>query len=190
MSVDGLTFRRFNATAARATADTVEDIYSNSYVEQIATGDPFRTPETFMRRFDAYTKRPDSGFEMVQAILDGKPIAQTWGWPLTSQSGWWGGLVLDDAEADAEAFTTEDSGRTFALSELMVRAEHTGQGIARALHTELLDNRPEQRATLLVAPTNRRAYDTYLRWGWYRVGILRPDWPDAPTFDVLIRDLH
>lgn len=187
--IDKLTFHRFDGAQARADRATVEDIYLHSYVEQIATGDPFRSAAEFMRRFDSYTSPKNQGFELVQVRADGKPVGQSWGWPLSKDSAWWGGLALDDTAADLEAFTTEDGARTFALSEIMVNSEFTGQGIARRLHDELLGARPEQRATLLVAPTNTRAYSTYLRWGWRKVGHLRPGWPDAPQFDVLLRDL-
>jgi ribosomal protein S18 acetylase RimI-like enzyme len=98
-------------------------------------------------------------------------------------------LRLDDADQDYAVFTAENGHRTFVLSEIMVRAEHTGRGVASALHHELLRNRREQRANLLVEPDNDRAYATYSRWGWYRVGTLRPSWPDAPLFDALILDL-
>jgi ribosomal protein S18 acetylase RimI-like enzyme len=187
---DQLTFRRFDGAQAREDRATVEDIYLHSYVELIATGDPFRTGAEFMRRFDSYTSPRNVGFELVQARLDDVAVGQTWGWPLSSESAWWGGLTLDDQDADPASFTAEDGARTFGLSELMVRSEYTGQGIARKLHDELLGGRSEQRATLLVAPTNTRAYSTYLRWGWYKVGSLRPSWPDAPLFDVLIHDLN
>jgi len=109
-------------------------------------------------RFEAYTSRPDSGFEMIHAQLNGEPIGQIWGWPLLRNTRAWGGLRLDDPEQDREAFTAEDGQRTFALSEIMVRTEHAGHGIASALHRELMDARPEQRAMLLVEPDNARAY--------------------------------
>jgi len=44
MTIDGLTFGRYDAAAARLVADVVEDIYRHSYVDQIACGDPFDTP--------------------------------------------------------------------------------------------------------------------------------------------------
>lgn len=185
-----LTFRRFDGAQARSDRATVEDIYLHSYVEQIATGDRFRSAEEFMRRFDSYTSPRNSGFELVQARMDDQPVGQSWGWPLSKDAAWWGGLVLDDPDVDVEEFTAENGSRTFALSEIMVNSEFTGQGIARQLHDELLGGRPERRATLLVAPTNTRAYSTYLRWDWYKVGHLRPDWEGAPQFDVLIRDLQ
>jgi hypothetical protein len=139
-----------------------------------------------MERFDAYTRA--EGFELVVASIDGEPVGQTWGWPLTPNSRWWTGLALEDGDVDA--FTKEDGSRTFALSEIMVAAEHAGQHIARGLHDELLSGRPEERATLLVDPPNHRAYDRYRAWGWYKVGSLRPSWPDAPLFDVLIHNLN
>ncbi|WP_280421152.1 GNAT family N-acetyltransferase [Nocardia carnea] len=183
-----MTFEHYTAAQARDIRDTVEDIYRRSYVDAIASGDPFDSPAEFMRRFDAYT-HPDRsrGFELVVATVDGAPAGQSWGWPLQPGAAWWGGLQLDDGEL--EEFTAETGSRTFALSEIMVCSEHAGQGLARALHDELLGGRPEQRATLLVEPDNDRAYARYRKWGWSRVGSLRPGWEDAPTFDVLIRDL-
>lgn len=86
-------------------------------------------------------------------------------------------------------FTDEDGKRTFALSEIMVRKAWTGRRIAHALHGRLLLGRAEARATLLVNPANETAYRIYLRWEWRKVAQLRPGWPDAPLFDVLILPL-
>jgi ribosomal protein S18 acetylase RimI-like enzyme len=63
------------------------------------------------------------------------------------------------------------------------------RGIVHALHDELLRERPESRATLLVLPDNTTAYRLYTRWGWRKAGQLRPSWPDAPLLDVLILPL-
>jgi GNAT superfamily N-acetyltransferase len=180
-----VTFRRYDAAGARGIRATVESVYEDSYIQAIASGEPFDTVETFMRRFDAYAT--GGGLDMVVAYRDREPVAQTWGWPLTGQGGprWWAGLL---AEPDP-GFTVEDGKRTFALSEIMVRQAYAGQGIAHALHDELLSKRTEQRATLLVEPHNATAYRAYLRWGWHKAAQLRPGWPDAPTFDVLIRPL-
>ena len=180
---DPLTFRRFDAQAARDASAVIEDLYVRSHEEAIASGDPFRTTATFMNRFDRYTNTP--GFDMVVAYAAGDPVGLTWGWPLKAGSSWWDGL-LTDLGAD---FTQESGRRTFALSEIMVASEWMGRGVAHALHDELLAARTEPRATLLVSPTNERAYTAYKRWGWQCVGQLRPAWPDAPTFDVLMHDL-
>lgn len=180
-----LTFRRFDAEQAQGIRDVVERIYRDSYTEAIASGDPFDSVDRFMHRFDAYTSR-SNGFDLVVAYAgEGEPVGQTWGWPLGPDSGWWSSLQ----EEPEEGFTREDGRRTFALSEIMVRQDWTGKGIAHALHDELLRHRSETRATLLVEPDNTTAYRAYVSWGWRRVTQLRPGWPDAPTFDVLMLDL-
>ena len=182
----GLKFHRHNHTSARSIRDTVERIYVESYTDAISSGDPFDSAEAFMHRFDAYTKNPR--FDLVMAALDGEPVGQTWGWPLGEQAttGWWAGLEPDPGSD----FTREDGHRTFALSEIMVARKHAGRHIARALHDELLSTRAEERATLLVEPDNQRAYRAYLHWGWQRVTQLRPAWPNAPLFDVLVLSLR
>lgn len=186
----GVQFERFDAATAREHRADVEYVFRHAYTDAIASGQPFASPEAFMDRFDAYTSpsRP-RGFDMVIARWNGELAGQAWGWPLGADTAWWGGLDLDD-DSDLRAFTAEDGARTFALSEVMVCQEFTGKGVARALHDTLLSGRENQRATLLVRPDNTRAYQTYLRWGWHRVGTLRPSWPDAPQFDVLIRELN
>ncbi|MBF6135896.1 GNAT family N-acetyltransferase [Nocardia otitidiscaviarum] len=187
-TIEGLAFRHCSATQARELRDVVEDIYRRSYVDAIASGDPFDSPTEFMHRFDAYTDPGrGSGFELVMATVHGETAGQTWGWPLPPNTRWWEGLTLD--EGDIDAFTVEDGARTFALSEIMVCQEYTGHGLARRLHDELLGSRSEQRATLLVEPDNTRAYAAYRKWGWRKVGSLRPHWPDAPQFDVLLYPL-
>jgi hypothetical protein len=136
-----------------------------------------------MGRFDACASNPL--LELVVAYEAGTPAGQTWGWPLTADSRWWSRLDHEPAPG----FTDEDGTRTFALSEIMVVRERTGQGIAHALHDELLRGRPEERATLLAGPENVNAYRAYIRWGWQKASHLRPAWPDAPTFDVLMLSL-
>ncbi|NKY50315.1 GNAT family N-acetyltransferase [Nocardia vermiculata] len=180
-------FQHYDNDGARGVRMTVEDVYRRSYVDAIASGDPFDSPEEFMRRFDSYSSPRNTGFEYVLAVVGGRPAGQIWGWPLPPNAAWWGNLHLDDPDTDIEEFTAEDGTRTFGLSEIMVCTEYAGQGVARAMHDELLGRRPEGRATLLVEPDNPRAYERYIRWGWRRVGYLRPSWPDAPRFDVLIR---
>jgi ribosomal protein S18 acetylase RimI-like enzyme len=177
-------FRRFDHLGAREIRDTVQDVYARAYAEAIASGDPFESLDAAISRFDAYTSRP--GFDLLVLYSDGEAIGQAWGWPLNENSSWWNGLRLDEEVQD---FTTEDGSRTFALSEIMVVREHTGRGYARTLHDELLNGRRERRATLLVDPANEHAYARYRKWGWSRVGALRPGWEGSPTFDVLIRSL-
>lgn len=119
-----LEFRRYNSVEARQLRDAVERIYVRSYVDAIASEDPFDSVESFMYRFDSYTSQAD--FDLVVAYHGGEAIGQTWGWPLTERSRWWEGL-LSEPEPD---FTREDGRRTFVLSEIMVAEKWTG----RVLH--------------------------------------------------------
>ncbi len=178
-----VTFRRYGAAAALQLRDTVEEIYVRSYIDAIASGDPFDSIDAFMRRFDSYASQ--SSFDLVVAYQGNEAIGQTWGWPLTKLSRWWDGLLSEPAPD----FTQENGRRTFALSEIMVSQEWTGKGIAHALHDHLLSARTESRATLLAEPENTRAHRAYLHWGWRKVAQLRPNWDDAPIFDVLILSL-
>ena len=177
-------FCRYNATEARRLRDTVEAIYVHSYVEAIASGDPFDSIDTFMHRFDSYAAQPE--FDLVIAYQGGEAIGQAWGWPLTGRSKWWEGLLSEPEPG----FTHEDGHRTFALSEIMVSQEWAGKGVAHALHDNLLSARTESRSTLLVEPENTRAYRAYAHWGWRKVTQLRPNWDNAPLFDVLILTLE
>ena len=181
--MSALEFRRYDAEAAPSATGIVEAVFRGAYFRAIEEGDPFDTPEAFMTRFGSYARNP--GIDLVVAFEDGEPVGQTWGWPLTANSRWWEGLVSEPEPG----FTTEDGTRTFALSEIMVIREHTGQGIAHVLHDELLRGRHEQRATLLVRSANTTAYTAYTGWGWRKVSQLRPHWPDAPLFDVLMLPL-
>lgn len=181
-----ITFRRYDGPAARDLRNVVEQIYTGSYTEAIAeaaaSGHPFHGVPAFMDRFDHYAAI--DGFDLVIAYSGDEPAGQTWGWPLRNTK-WWDGLLTPVPPG----FTDEDGTRTFALSEIMVREDLTGQGLAHRLHDELLAKRRERRATLLVEPDNTTAYRAYQRWGWSKVAELRPDWPEAPLWDVLIRPL-
>lgn len=183
MTTTDLDFRRYDAAGARELRAVVEQIYAGSYTDAIAHGGPFHSVAAFMTRFDSYASR--DGFDLVIAYHQGEPAGQTWGWPLGPGTGWWDGLLTETEPG----FTDEDGTRTFALSEIMVREDLTGQGIAHTLHNQLLAARPETRATLLVEPDNTTAYRAYTRWGWHKAAQLRPNWPDAPIWDVLILPL-
>lgn len=165
---DKARFERHDAAGARNIAETVAFIHRDAYADIIASGNPFETPDAFMQRFQSHTSHPDLDF--VIASIGDEPVGQAWGFPIAQP-------------------TIGDAKPTFALCEIMVRKAWTGQGIAHALHDELLAARTEPQAELYVRPENTRAYTAYLKWGWRRVGETRPDLPDAPIFDVLILPL-
>jgi len=85
--------------------------------------------------------------------------------------------------------TTEHPGRTFALVELAVRASWRRQGIAATLHDLILEDRPEERATLTVPPPAAPAQQAFRKWGWRKVARTRDGGPGSPVSDVLITTL-
>ncbi|MPZ82137.1 MAG: GNAT family N-acetyltransferase [Actinophytocola sp.] len=87
-----------------------------------------------------------------------------------------------------DGFAEESGKRTFALNELMVVPLWQGRGVAHSLHDELLGGRSEARATLLVRENNSSAQNAYARWGWQKIGELRP-YPDSPHFDAMVLPL-
>lgn len=176
-----ITFTRHDPDATAAILDTVVvGVYEASHVDVIEN--PFYSGERFAERVRGYVRAP--GFEIVIAYADGAPIGQAFGYALPATSRWWEGLTT----SVPEGFAVETGDRTFALNELMVVPEWQGKHIAHALHDELLVGRKEERATLLVRENNDAAQAAYVRWGWKKVGKLRP-YPDAPHFDAMILPL-
>lgn len=142
---------------------------------------PFYTTERFAERLHNYLNDP--GFALVAGRLDGALLGYAFGGPLSAATGWWTGLEeVDDPDA-----TRETGSRTFALREFLMRKNFQGRGYGHAMHDALLSERPEERATLLVREDNP-ARDLYLRWGWRRLGHLKP-FPDSPRFVSLILPL-
>ncbi|MEU3551274.1 hypothetical protein [Streptomyces longwoodensis] len=56
------------------------------------------------------------------------------------------------------------------VSELMVRVPWRKTGAARQLHGALLEDRPEERATLLVDQEHPKVHVLYESWGWQTLG--------------------
>lgn len=144
--------------------------------------DPFYSPERFAERVRRYMTAP--GFELVVAEVDGAPVGLALGYTLPEGSRWWEGLTTPVDPG----LVAETGRRTFGLCELMVHPDWQGHGIGRALHDELLGHRPEERATLLVTEGNAIARRAYAKWGWHKIGKLRP-FPDSPHYDALILPL-
>jgi ribosomal protein S18 acetylase RimI-like enzyme len=106
------------------------------------------------------------------------------GYTLPESARWWHGLTTPVDPA----LIAETGERTFALCELMVHPDWQRHRIAQALHNELLSHRAEERATLLVREDNIAAQTAYARWGWAKIGKLKP-YPDSPHYDALVFQL-
>ncbi len=137
----------------------------------------------FPDRFRVQRRQP--GFVLVAARRGGFVIGWACGMPLRPSTSWWRDLT---SPLPAE-LTAEHQGRTFALTELLVRASWRRQGIARTMHDLILGGRPEERATLTVLPAAVPAQNAFRAWGWRKVARTREPGPGALVYDVLIRPL-
>ncbi len=133
----------------------------------------------------ARVRRRQPGFVLAEARHGGYLVGYASGMPLRPSTSWWRGLT---ASLPPEV-TAEHPGRTFALTELLVRASWRRQGIGRELHEMLLGGRPEERATLTVPPGAGAAQAAFRSWGWRKIARTRGDDPDGPVLDVLVLGL-
>jgi GNAT superfamily N-acetyltransferase len=137
----------------------------------------------FARRLRVWRRQP--GFTLAVASHGGYLVGYAAGMPLRPSTSWWKDLTTP-LPADV---TAEHTGRTFALTVLLVRASWRRQGIAAALHGLLLADRPEERATLTVAPGAAAAQAVFRKWGWRKVARTRGPDPAEPVLDVLVKEL-
>lgn len=130
-------------------------------------------------------RRRQPGYVLAEARHGGYLVAYASGLPLRPSTSWWKDLTTP-LPAD---ITDEYPGRTFALTELLVRASWRRQGIGRALHDLILDGRPEERATLTVPPGAAAAQAAFRAWGWRRIARTRGPDSSVPVLDLLVTGL-
>ena len=178
VSVPGITFRLLGGAEAAAGEDDLSALRGEVYGPDGDAG--------FGRRLRVWRRQP--GFVLAEARHGGYLVGFAAGMPLRPSTSWWKHLTTP---LPAEV-TTEHPGRTFALTELLVRAPWRRQGIGRGLHDLILDPaaRPEERATLTVPPRAGAAQRAFRKWGWRRVARTRGPDPEAPVLDLLVKDLH
>ena len=175
-----MTFRLLDGTQAAAHEDELRALHAEVYAEQpYGQGDD----GAFGRRFRVLRRQP--GFVLAEARHGGYLVGYALGMPLRPSTSWWRHLTTPLPDE----VTTEHPGRTFALVELAVRASWRRQGIAATLHDLILEDRPEERATLTVLPTATPAQQAFRKWGWRRVARTRDTEPGSPVADVLLTPL-
>ena len=181
MSAPGVTFQLLVGQQAAGHAGELQELHAEVYAEP-----PYRRAEDagqFARGFAVQRRQP--GFVLAEARHGGYLVGYASGMPLRPSTAWWRDLT---APLPAEV-TAEHPGRTFAVTELLVRASWRRQGIARALHDLLLAERPEERATLTVLPAAAPAQHAFRAWGWRKVARTRGPSPGSPVCDVLLTTL-
>jgi GNAT superfamily N-acetyltransferase len=172
----------FQADPTGTVLATIRPLYAEIYAED-PYGEGPADVDDFAETWPSRASQP--GFRAVIAYTDtGTPIGFTFGHQLSPTTQWWNGL---QHKPDPQP-TTEWPGRTFAIIEMAVKATHRRAGIGEHLHTALLTDRTEQRATLLCRPEAKPAYAAYTNWGYQPIGNLQP-FPHAPTYIAMLRPL-
>jgi GNAT superfamily N-acetyltransferase len=173
VAAPGMTFEKLDGGQAAAHGDELQAVHREVYGEADHEA-------SFAGRFRVW--RRQQGFVLAEARHGDYLVGFAAGMPLRPSTSWWKDLT---APLPAEV-TTEHPGRTFALTELLVRASWRRQGIAGSLHDLLLDGRPEERATLAVPPGTTAAQNAFRKWGWSRVARTHGPHHGSPALDVLI----
>ena len=167
-----MTFGLLDGQQAAAHAEDLLALHAEVYGEQPDDG--------FARRFLVLRRQP--GFVLAEARHGGYLVGYAFGVPLRPSTSWWRQLTTPLPEE----VTAEHPGRTFALTDLLVRASWRRQGIGATLHDLILAARPEERATLTVLPAAIPAQNAFGQWGWRKVARTRDTDPGSPVSDVLV----
>ncbi|MEU9174916.1 GNAT family N-acetyltransferase [Streptomyces sp. NPDC048420] len=182
MTLNDVEIRHFTSADAAELRKTLMDVYQEVYADSIAD-DPFNGVERFGRGLDGWSSRP--GWTCTVAYDGDQVVGYAYGAPLPEGAVWWRGLLTPVPEH----VVRETGTRTYAISELMVRVPWRKTGVSRRLHDELLDNRKEGRATLLVRSSHPKVKALYESWGWKALGELIPRIESAPKFDAMLLKL-
>ena len=181
MPTANLAFQLLDGAQAAGHEDELRALHAEVYADP-----PYQRSEDaagFGRRLRVQRRQP--GFALAEARHGGYLIGYAAGMPLRPATSWWRHLTTPLAGE----ITTEHPGRTFALTDLLVRASWRQQGIGRELHDLILASRAEERATLTVLPAATPAQRAFQSWGWQKVARTREPGPDATVSDVLITAL-
>jgi GNAT superfamily N-acetyltransferase len=137
--------------------------------------------DDFARRLGVWRRQP--GFALAEASHGGYLVGYACGLPLRPSTDWWRDLT---APLPAD-ITDEHPGRTFALTQLLVRGSWRRQGIAAELHELILDDRAEERAAVKLPLGAAAAQAAFRNWGWTKIGRARGS--GAAVCDILTRPL-
>lgn len=185
----GLNLTRYTREAADDLFEIATEIHAGIYSEPLFENHPFFSESAFRQRYTMALEQPR--FELLMAELEGKEIGYMYGYTLRPEVGWWDAVEWpEEVQASSpDGYTSEDGNRTVVIPEILVKLSHRRMGVARSIHDEFLSGRKEQRAGLRVLPNNLPAKTAYLKWGWDKIGMVRPV-PEAPLFECMVKSLH
>jgi ribosomal protein S18 acetylase RimI-like enzyme len=181
VSTPGLTYRLLDGTQAAELADELQALHAEVYAEP--PYDRYDGAGRFAAKFRVQRRQP--GFVLAEARHGGYLVGYATGMPLRPSTSWWRELTTPLPDQ----LTAEYAGRTFALTDLLVRASWRRRGIGRTLHDLILQDRREERATLTVLPAATPAQRAFRNWGWRKVARTRDPLPAPQVSDVLVTGL-
>jgi ribosomal protein S18 acetylase RimI-like enzyme len=176
-----ITFELLDGAQAAAHSGELQALHA-----EVCADPPYRHAEDageFAGRFRVQRRQP--GFVLAEARHGGYLVGYAAGMPLRPSTSWWRNLTT----TLPDEVTAEHPGRTFALTELLVRAAWRRQGIGQTLHGLLLSGRGEERATLTVLPAATPAQHAFRSWGWRKIARTRDPDPGSGVSDVLVTAL-
>jgi ribosomal protein S18 acetylase RimI-like enzyme len=176
-----ITFDVLDGARAAAHEAELQELHAEVYARP-----PHRSDDdaaVFAGRFRVQRRQP--GFVLAEARSGGYLVGFAAGMPLRPSTSWWRELTTPLPEE----VTAEHPGRTFALTDLLVRASWRRQGIGQTLHDLILGGRHEERATLTVLPSATPAQNAFQSWGWRKVARTRDPSPGKPVSDILVTTL-
>jgi GNAT superfamily N-acetyltransferase len=175
-----ITFQLLDGQQVAEQAAELQALHAEVYADP-----PYRREDDagFADRFRVQRRQP--GFVLAEARHGGYLVGYAAGMPLRPSTSWWKDLTTPLPDE----VTAEHPGRTFALTELLVRAPWRRQGIGQTLHDLILSRRREERATLTVLPAASAAQNALQSWGWHKIARTRDPSPGSPVSDVLVTTL-
>jgi ribosomal protein S18 acetylase RimI-like enzyme len=172
MHEPGIAYHLLDGSAAAAAEDELLALDREVY--------PDADHQRRNRQFTVWRRQP--GFALAEARHGGYLVGFAAGMTLRPSTSWWRELTTPLPPG----LTTEHPGRTFALTELEVRASWRRQGIGRELHDLILAGRTEERATVTAAPDATAAQAAFRGWGWRKVARTRSEDHGGQVRDVLL----
>lgn len=175
MSAGDIELRRFHDLAPARQA--LIDVYAEVRAPLLHL--PNYRVEVFAERLDRHAGEP--GWEAVLGFDNGEPVGYAYANTLTVNDRWWARMT----EPLPEGYTAVP---TMVIKEIGVRPPWRGTGTARRIHDELLANRIEDRAALLVNPLagDGKVQHLYETWGYTAFNNQQPS-PESPKLTAMIR---
>ena len=135
MPAPEITFELLDGSQAAGHADELQALHAEVYADP-----PYRRREDAAGFADWFrVQRRQPGFALAEARHGGYLVGYAAGMPLRPSTSWWKDLTTPLPDE----VTAEHPGRTFALTDLLVRASWRRQGIGQTLHDLILSGRRE-----------------------------------------------